>query len=125
MSPVQNYIYNLSPNRQEIVQVLHNYFLSYDQIQDKIRFKIPFYYGKTWICYTNPIKKDGIELVFVRARELRDSKEFLDFKKRKMAAGISYYSPKEVDLEKVAIVFHEALELDKTKPYTFKKAKSD
>jgi len=125
MSPVQNYIYNLSPNRQEIVQVLHNYFLSYDQIQDKIRFKIPFYYGKTWICYTNPIKKDGIELVFVRARELRDSKEFLDFKKRKMAAGISYYSPEEVDLEKVAIVFYEALELDKTKPYTFKKAKSD
>jgi hypothetical protein len=39
-------------------------------LEDKIRFGIPFYFGRSWICYLNPIKNHKVELAFVRGNEL-------------------------------------------------------
>ena len=70
MDPVLSFIYNLEGAQKLIAEHLHNLITSYPEVVYKIRYRIPFYYRKSWICYVNPIKNGGIELAFVRANEL-------------------------------------------------------
>jgi hypothetical protein len=124
MSAVEDYIFELQDEQQQqIAAYLHDFFILNYQMTSNLKYAIPFYFKKTWVCYLNPIKKKGIELVFIRARELKDSKHLLDFKKRKMAAGLSFYSLVEIDEAVLNTVLEDALKLDDTTPYTFKKKK--
>lgn len=90
---------------------------------DKIRFKIPFYYQKSWICYLNPRKDGQIELAFLRGNELSDVQQLLSFNGRKQIAGIPFNKMADIPADKVLEIIHEALLLDKTIPYTVKKRK--
>lgn len=98
--------------------------MSYPNLRDKISFKIPFFYGKTWICYTNILKKGGVELAFVRGNELSNAQGVLDFKKRKQVGGITYHSSNEIDYEILAEILNEAIDLDTHVPYRVKKKKT-
>lgn len=123
MSAVEDYIFELEDTQQEIAAYLHDYFVLQHQLSPKIKYRIPFYFSNTWICYVNKIKKKGIELVFIRARELKDTKHLLDFKERKMAAGLSFYALEDINEEILNTILKEAKQLDLTTPYTFKKTK--
>jgi len=123
MSAVEDYIFELKDEQRQIAAYLHDLFISNYQLTANIKYAIPFYFKKTWICYLNPIKKNGIELVFIRARELKDSNHLLDFKKRKMAAGLSFYSLVEINEAVLKTILENALILDDTTPYTIKKKK--
>lgn len=122
---INQYLENtqLSNEQVQIIKFIHNELLNYPAIECKIKFKIPFFYKNTWIAYLNPIKKDGIEFCIVRAKEIPSISEFVNYKKRTMIAGISYYSIKEIDFNILHFVFQEAYQLDSTTPYTFKKTK--
>jgi hypothetical protein len=111
----------LTGQQKEITFFLHDWLTMQFDLEAKYRFKIPFYYQQTWICYLNPIKKDGIEFNFVRARELSLHQGILDFKKRVMVAGISLYDVKSIPMIPLTEIVEEAILLDQTKPYTFKK----
>lgn len=91
----------------------------------KIRYNIPFYYRKTWICYLNPVKRNGVELAFIRANELSNDHGVLDFKERKQVAGITFYDKSEMNMELLRPVIQEAILLDDTVPYTYKKSKKN
>jgi len=43
-------------NQQAIFQFLHDILITYPMIETKIRYKVPFYFCKSWVCYINPIK---------------------------------------------------------------------
>ncbi|MEL6989164.1 MAG: hypothetical protein AAGK97_15235, partial [Bacteroidota bacterium] len=89
------------------------------KLSPKIKYGIPFYFQNTWVCYVNPMKKDkGVELNFVRARELEQTIHLLDFKDRKMVAGFTYYSIKEIDESLLKLVLEEAIQLDIDHPKT-------
>jgi len=122
MSALDNHFDGLENNQKEISDFLHGWLCDNFGLQAKYRYRIPFYYQKTWICYLNPIKKDGIDFNFVRAREL-SLHPVLDFKNRVMVAGISLYDVKQIPLAALAEVVEEAMLLDETTPYTFKKKK--
>lgn len=121
MSKLDSYMDTLTGQQKEITFFLHDWLTMQFDLEAKYRFKIPFYYQQTWICYLNPIKKDGIEFNFVRARELSLHQGILDFKKRVMVAGISLYDVKEIPLGPLTEIVEEAILLDATTPYTFKK----
>lgn len=121
---VSDFIDDKQNNQRAILEFLHEHMMSFPEIEDKIRFKIPFYYRKTWICYLNPVKNDGIELAFVRAKELSNENGLLDFKDRVQVAGVTYYDVKEIQLDLLDETIHEAILLDEIKPYTFTKKKS-
>ncbi len=123
MSKLINHIESLDNQQKEITSFLHDWLTLDFNLEAKYRFKIPFYYQKTWICYLNPIKKDGIEFNFVRARELSAHDDILDFRGRKMVAGILLYDVSKIPLNRLALVLEEALLLDETTPYTFTKKK--
>lgn len=108
-------------NQREIMTHLHEFILMFANMEPKIRFKIPFYYLNSWICYLNPIKPDKIELAFVRANELSSALPTLDFKKRTQIAGITIGSLQELPKQEIALIFQEAILLDETIPYKLRK----
>lgn len=123
MDAVANYIERQSPLQQKILFYLYDYFMAYPNIEALYKFRIPFFYQKTWVCYTNAKKNKGVELVFVRGREI-SAYPTLMANGRKMAKGIMYTSIEEIDHQILDPLWLEALELDRTTPYTLTKSKS-
>lgn len=54
MSDVENFIYKYEDNQREIMLYFHKLLATELGLIHKMRFDIPFYYGKSWICYLNP-----------------------------------------------------------------------
>lgn len=109
---VEIYIDELEGEQKLIASTLHDLMMTFPEVTNKIRYKIPFYFRKSWICYINPIKKDGIEFCFLRADELSNESGILDFKARKQVAGISIFDHKKIPLPAITNVLNEAMLLD-------------
>lgn len=107
----------------QIMMLLHSYISALPNIQAKIRYKIPFYFQKSWICYLNPVKGGGVELAFLRGRELVDEGGLLSANGRKMVKGVTYQNVEDVSFESLEPVLLEALILDENVPYSVKKKK--
>lgn len=120
MDACLDYIYQLEGDQQEIMLHLHEILTSYPGVSGKIRYKIPFYYRKSWICYLNPAK-NGVELVFTRASELSNEQGVLDFKDRKQVAGITFAVAGDINENILHEIFQEALLLDEEVNYASKR----
>lgn len=64
------FIEERSGEQQAILIYLYELFLQSEGVRPRMAYGIPFFYGKKWICYVNPLKSGGVELVFTRGREL-------------------------------------------------------
>ena len=102
---------------------LHEWILDHHGIYVKSSYGLPFYYGKSWICYLNPLKKGGVEWAFTRGNELADASGLLESKGRKQVKSISFSKPGEINLATLKHILHEAILLDKTVPYASKRVK--
>lgn len=110
-----------------VCNALHDEILLYPNTLIKKKFNLPFFYGNTWVCYLNFVKKKGsadkeVELCFVRGREL-PSKELLNFKERVMIGGLSFSTIDAIDWGILKLLLEEAIHLDQERPYTFTKKK--
>ena len=121
MSEVEDYIYQYEDDQREIMLFLHNWLTKDLNLTEKIRFKIPFYYGKSWICYLNPTKNEKLEFAFVRGNELSNEQGLLDNKGRKQVYSIEFKNVKEIPQETLNEIIQEAILLDETKPYESKR----
>lgn len=117
MAEVYDYIDQQDAGRREVMRYLHELFTNHLDLQDKIRFKIPFYYGKSWVCYLNPVKDDGVELVFLRGNELSNHQGLLESKGRKQVMGLTLYDYRDIPRDLLMEVVQEALLLDEVVPY--------
>lgn len=120
---LEDFIYAHTENQQLILLQLSDFLIDFPEISFKIRYKIPFFDRKTWVCYLNPIKDDGIELAFLRGSELPNTLGALRFYGRKQVMGIRYFRPEDINFEVLQDVLMEAIELDDKVPYTVKKKK--
>ena len=116
-----DYIESLDGEQRRIMLVLHQFLSTYPQVTCRIRYRVPFFYRKTWLCYLNPQKNGSVELCFVRANELSNENGLLDFKNRTQVAGVTYFATGEIREEALAEVVQEALLLDETVPYSVKR----
>ena len=124
MNTLEDYIHACENVQQRaILTILHDLISEVPGIAFKLRYGIPFYYRKSWICYLNPIKKTGIELAFLRGNELSNEQGILDFKGRKQVAGVNLYDPKEIPLIAINEILQEALLLDEQVKYASKRSK--
>jgi len=123
MSDVEDFIYDFEGNQREILFYFHKLFTKELNLTDKIRFKIPFYYCKSWICYLNPVKDDKIELAFIRGNELSNEQGLLEFKNRKQIAGIEFEKLSKIPFQSVNEIIQEAILLDEISPYKSKRKK--
>lgn len=112
MQNVLEFIEKQAPHQQDLFRQLHSFLSDYEAIKSSIKYKIPFYTRSKVICYTNPLKPNGVEIVFWNAKKMNNSLPFLDFKKRKMMGGITL---KEITLENLEVlnsIMIEAIEID-------------
>lgn len=122
MNPAELFIFEKEGKQKEILEFLHHYILKYDSdIYCKLRYGIPFYYKRSWICYLNPVGRDKVEIAFTRANELKENIQFLEFGKRKQVAGITIQNIEDIPLGILKEVLAEALDLDKDVNYSVKK----
>jgi len=121
MTKVEDYIYQFEGSQREVMLYLHNLLTNDLNLTEKIRFKIPFYYGRSWICYLNPIKNGKIEFAFVRGNELSNIQGILDNKGRKQVFGIEFEKVSDIPVREINEIIQEAILLDETKPYESKR----
>jgi len=62
-------------------------------------------------------------LAFVRANELSDHSDILDFKKRTQIAGVELHKLSEIPTQRILLILQEAILLDETLPYKLRKKK--
>jgi len=102
------FLESITDNQRQIIEFLHTQFLSYPEVSYKMRFRIPFYDYKKWICYLNPVKPDKIELCFLRGKQLSNVQGLLEDRGRKKVTGIYIDDLKTLPLESILEIFAEA-----------------
>jgi len=119
---ILDYIENLPNNSQsDTIKYLHQFIASYPDIKSKIMFTTPFYTRNKWLMYSNKLKNGTVELCFVNAKLFTNHLEYLDFKKRKQVAGITYKQVTDIDENVVDLLINEAIRVDNLFKSTFKK----
>lgn len=112
MTSIPDFIHRQAEHQKEILFFFHRLLTEELGLTPKIRYKIPFYYGQSWICYLNPIEKEGVELAFLRGNELSNVQGLLDSKDRKQVSGIEFQSLADIPQTEVYEIIQEAILLD-------------
>lgn len=116
MKLVDDYLNQIKePKLRELAWFLHHFILTYTYIYSKISYGIPFYYGQKWICYLNITKNHQLEWAFTRAKEMKNSSGLLQFKGRKLVAGLTLNSIDELDENLLNELMMDALRVDQMK----------
>lgn len=106
----EEFLSNQNEETIPIIETLDQIFLTYPNMSRKIRYKIPFYDHKTWICYINPIRKGkGVEVVFLNGKILQSTFPYLEDKGRKLVAGVTVTEVTDEKLESILPVFEESM----------------
>ncbi len=121
MTPVQAFVLDFEGEQADLIQLLHDMMIGFPNIEPKIRYKIPFYYRKSWICYINPLKAGGVEFAFTRGRELSNEQGLLTANGRKQVMGIKLFSLQDLPVPALLQLIEEAILLDETVAYSVKK----
>lgn len=121
MKTFEDFIYNLDDNQREISLYLHKLLTEEFALISKIKYSIPFYYKKSWICYLNPTKNGNIEFAFPRGNELSNSNGILESKGRKQVYSLEIGKLSDIDESLLKETIMEAIFLDDTAPYKSKR----
>lgn len=123
MTQSEAFILDFPGEQGAVMQYLHDMLMSFPEMETKIRYSVPFFFRRSWICYLNPKKEGKVELCFLRANEMSNEQGLLDFKDRSQVAGVTYGSVKEIDNAVLWEVVQEAILLDETVKYSSKRTK--
>lgn len=123
MSEVEDFIYQQDEEQRKIIIYLHETLTRLD-LTCKIRYKVPFYYAKSWICYINVSKTGSVELSFTRGNELSNEQGLLDHKGRKQVFSLELKTYRDIPKDALNEIIQEALLLDETIPYASKRSKN-
>jgi len=106
------FLSRLSENQLTIYEFLHSSFMDFPGVSTKIRYKIPFYDYHSWLAYINPVKSGGLELCFVRGKELSSHGTMLHSRDRKQIAGLIIDDLNKAPIDDIMDAFAEAIVLD-------------
>jgi hypothetical protein len=123
MTEAEDFIYRYEGDQREVMLFIHHWLTSDLLLTQKIRYGIPFYFGKSWICYLNPTKTGSVEFAFVRGNELSNEQGLLDSKGRKQVRSIEFEKVKDIPQQTLHEIIQEAIMLDETTPYESKRKK--
>ncbi|MEO9482302.1 MAG: DUF1801 domain-containing protein [Ekhidna sp.] len=112
MKTIEGFILGLDGQQKAIVSFFHNHLTQHHDLQGKISYNIPVYYRKSWVCYLNPLKNNGIELAFTKGHRLSNDQKLLNKKKRKYVAGIDLFDISSIPEQSINEIIQEALIVD-------------
>lgn len=110
MNKVEEFILKVDDERREILLYLHHLFTERLGLKTKLRYGLPFYDARKWICYVNPKKTGGLELVFLDGLELEDPSGLLDATGRKRVSGVMFYNLKDIPEQEIIDLVEDAVE---------------
>jgi hypothetical protein len=113
MTHYDDFISKLNGNQRQIVESLHSVILSFPGTSCKIRWGIPFFDYKKWVCYINPRKDGKVDLTFLQARKFDDPTGLLEARGRKMVKSLVVADDSDDTLATVIILMEEALKVQK------------
>ena len=96
MTEVVEFIYRHEGDQRTVMLYFHALLTNEMNHIARMRFKIPFYFRKSWICYLNPTKKGTVEFALVRGNELSNEQGLLESKGRKQVLGIEFGSVSDI-----------------------------
>ncbi|MDR9418479.1 DUF1801 domain-containing protein [Gracilimonas sp.] len=117
MSKVLDFIDSHNGNQREVMYYFHNLLTSFPTVTSSIKYRIPFYDQKTWVCYLNPLKNGKVSLCFIRGYELSNEQGLLESKGGKQVLSVDFGSVAEIPERAIREVINEALFLDENIPY--------
>lgn len=117
MDEVKNFIFRHEENQREVMLYFHNLLTSFPTVSSAIKYRIPFYDQKTWVCYLNPLKNGKVSLCFLRGYELSNEQGLLESKGRKQVLSVDFGTVEEIPKDTIREIINEALFLDETVPY--------
>lgn len=116
MNPVESYIYSRSNNQRDIMIFFHKVLVEQFGLSPFIKWKIPVYYGNSWLIYLNPdSKNDDIHLCFANGHQLTDKYNILDRKGRKLVSSISIKKIETIPYKQIIEIIEESVTLDSAK----------
>ena len=121
MTEAEDFIYQFEGHQREVMLYFHRLLTAELDLTDKIRFKIPFYYRKSWICYLNPTKDSALEIAFIRGNELSNYQGILESRGRKQVFGVQFKKINEIPVQEMNEIIQEAILLDESVPYQSKR----
>jgi len=115
MTNVDFYIEKQDLETSLIVQTIRDIILSCAvQIQERMKYKIPFYSYHSNICYIN-VRNKVVDLGFVNGANLSNHQGLLEVKDRVSVRTISFQKNSEIDAILLKELIFEAIILDKIK----------
>ena len=123
MQSVDEFFFQLEGQVREIGLLLHGLISDEFNLHPKIRYGIPFYYGKSWICYINVLKDSKVELAFPRGNELNDPMGLLSAKGRKQVRSIEIDEIESIKIEEIISLSEVAIQLDTEVKYKSKRSR--
>ena len=122
MQSVDEFFFTLEGQVREVGLLLHDLMVEDLNLVPKIRYGIPFYFGKSWVCYINVLKTGKVELAFPRGNELEDTMGLLLSKGRKQVKSIELEGIDDLLIEKIRSLVTEAIQLDQQVKYRSKRS---
>ncbi len=107
-SELIDYADHWNSDQSAMIRLVHELWLDLPGVTGKLRYKIPFYYRTTWMAYTQAAAGGGVEIAFIRGKDLIGLGHNLDFKCRKQIAGITFYNLKQMDIPEVKAMMMDA-----------------
>lgn len=117
MIDVENFIARLDDigEQKDIMWYLHHLILSHPGTTTKIRYRIPFYYRKTWVCYLNPKKNGQVDFCFIYGVEMADPYRLLVAGDRKQVRSVTFTVIEEIVEYQLLELLQEAFLIDDLK----------
>jgi hypothetical protein len=107
-------------NRAILSRLQQLILASAPQLEEKLSYRIPFYYYFGRLCYLNP-HRQGVDIGFCRGFELSNEQGLLEAKDRKEVKTITYRTPDVIAERPLREILQEALLLNE---WHFKNKKS-
>lgn len=117
MFEIEEFINKYTGVQREILNFMHHWLVTEFKLTPKIKFKLPFYYGKSWICFLSPTKIETVDFSFIRGDELLNPSGILEHRGRKMVSSFEIVNLENIPFESLNQIIFEAIELDKYVPF--------
>jgi hypothetical protein len=113
MNEVEEYLLKVCNKERDVMLFLHDLFTDKYLLSPKIKYGIPFYFGKKWVCYLNPVKNGGVDLTFLRGFKMEGYDHVLEARGRKMVKSLPILDLEGLDIDLVNKLMTLAIQIDK------------
>jgi hypothetical protein len=114
MNEVEAFILEKSTKQRELMTYFHFILTEDYHLSPKLKFNIPFYYGRSWVLYLSPKKDEKVEVVFIKGFLFSKNFELLEARGRKQVRGALFSEIEEVPERELREIIEEALKIDKS-----------